>query len=355
MAISRYQILYSDKVPPAAAVNESVKLAKEYCRYAAGLVNAVLRKIAQNGLVLPPEDDRVQYLSVRYSCPAWLVKRWLEVYGDTDTVGILESSLQPAKLTVRVNTVKTTTEELQTQLSAEGVESEPLSVPNALYLNKLPCAIDNLPSFRQGLFHVQDKASMLCALALQAEPGQTVYDLCASPGGKSFTVAQTMENRGNLYAFDLYEKRVGLIADGAKRLGLSCITAQTADASVFDAARPKADRVLCDVPCSGLGILRQKPEVKYKDPASLQDLPEIQRQILAVGAQYVKDGGRLIYSTCALEPRENEDVCRAFLREHSDFSAVPPLPDLSEDCFLTLMPHKMDCDVFFIAAFEKVK
>ncbi len=353
LRLGAYQLLFLQSVPDAAAVNETVKLANKKCRYAAGLINAVLRKIAQNGLCLPEENDKLSFLSVKYACPVWLVERWLSCYGEEDTVGILTSSLQPSKLTIRVNTVKTSVESLRLQLQDEGVESEPLSVPDALALQKLPCALDHLPSFRQGLFHVQDKASMLCALAVDAKPGHTVYDLCASPGGKSFTIAETMENSGTVCAFDLYEKRVGLIADGAKRLGLSCVSAMAADASAFDPLRPKADRVLCDVPCSGLGILRQKPEVKYKDPSSLQQLPEIQRAILDTGAQYVKDGGRLVYSTCALDPEENEQVCESFLQSHPSFGPVPPLPELSADCFLTLMPHKMDCDGFFIAAFQK--
>ena len=290
LRLGAYQILFSDKIPASAAVNETVKLANKSCRYAAGLMNAVLRKVAQNGLCLPPENDQLSFLSVKYSCPVWLVERWLQCYGEDDAVGILQSSLQPSGLTVRVNTVKTSAEMLQQQLLKEGVESEPLSLPDALTLKNLPCALDTLSSFRRGLFHVQDKASMLCALAVDAKPGHTVYDLCAAPGGKSFTIAETMENRGAVCAFDLYEKRVGLIADGAKRLGLTCVSAETADAAVYDPARPKADRVLCDVPCSGLGILRQKPEVKYKDPASLQGLPAIQQSILETGGRYVKDG-----------------------------------------------------------------
>ena len=353
LRLGAYQLLFLQSVPAAAAVNETVKLANKKCRYAAGLINAVLRKVAQNGLCLPDEGDKLSFLSVKYSCPAWLIDRWLTCYGAENTIGILETSLRPAGLTIRVNTVKTSVEALRQQLRNEGVESEPLSVSDALVLQKLPCALDQLPSFRKGLFHVQDTASMLCALAVDAKPGHTVYDLCASPGGKSFTIAETMNNSGSVHAFDLYEKRVGLIADGAKRLGLSCVTAKPADASVFDPLRPKADRVLCDVPCSGLGILRQKPEVKYKDPASLHRLPEIQKAILDCGAQYVKDGGRLVYSTCALDPDENERVCESFLLSHPSFAPVPPLPDLSTDCFLTLMPHKMDCDGFFIAAFQK--
>ncbi|MBQ4364791.1 MAG: 16S rRNA (cytosine(967)-C(5))-methyltransferase RsmB [Clostridia bacterium] len=353
LRLGAYQILFSNSIPDSAAVNETVRLAHGKCRYAAGLINAVLRRISQNGLRLPPDDGSPDALSVQYSCPAWLIGRWIEDYGAENTVGILESSLQPTPLTIRVNTVKTTLGDLRAQLEALGVLCETTDVPDALRLRELPCPVSQLAPFRDGLFHVQDKASMLCAAALAAKPGQLVYDLCAAPGGKSFTIAELMRNEGQVHAFDLHEKRVGLIAQGASRLSLSCIRAEAADALVFDDSRPKADRVLCDVPCSGLGILRQKPEVKYKDPAALEDLPALQLAILQNGARYLKDDGRLVYSTCALDKRENEAVCEAFLKSCPSFEAVPPLPDLSSDVFCTLMPHVMDCDGFFIAAFRK--
>lgn len=353
LRLGAYQLLFADGVPDSAAVNETVKLANHSCRYAAGLINAVLRKVSQNGLQLPDDEGSAAYLSIKYSCPVWLVERWIVDYGLESAVGILESSLQPTPLTVRVNTTKTTTAQLRALLEEQGIVCEEIDLPDALRLRGLPCPVDRLPAFREGLFHVQDKASMLCAAALQALPGQRVYDLCAAPGGKSFTIAEIMRNQGEVYAFDLYEKRVGLIAQGASRLSLSCLHAETADASVFDSARPKADRVLCDVPCSGLGILRQKPEVKYKNPDSLETLPALQLSILENGARYLKDDGRLVYSTCALDKRENEAVCSAFLNSHPAFEAIPPLPALSSDVYCTLMPHEMDCDGFFLAAFQK--
>ncbi len=348
-----FQILFSDKVPASAAVNETVRLAKSRCGYAAGLVNAVLRKIAENGLRLPPEDGSDESLSVRYSCPAWLIAQWRRDYGEENTVGILRSSLDPAGLTVRVNTVKTTTAALRASLEARGIVCRPLGLPDALRLEKLPCPLPSLPEFCDGLFHVQDKASMLCAMAVQPQPGQLVYDLCAAPGGKSFTMAQLMKNEGRIEAFDLYPHRVELIASGARRLSLSAVHARQGDASLYDSSLEQADRVLCDVPCSGLGILRQKPEVKYKPPESLEALPHLQEAILSVGARYLKPDGRLVYSTCALDVRENEAVCDSFLQLHPDFEAVPPLPQISDQCFLTLLPHKMDCDGFFLAAFQK--
>ncbi len=353
LRLGAYQILFSAAIPDAAAVNETVKLAQSNCRYAAGLINAVLRKVSQNGLRLPPDDGSVRFLSVKYSCPEWLIERWIGDYGMENALGILQSSLEPTPLTVRVNTTKTTTSELCGALEAQGIHCKEIDLPNALRLRDLPCSVGQLPQFLDGLFHVQDKASMLCALAVQAAPGQLVYDLCAAPGGKTFTIAQQMQDEGQICAFDLHEKRVNLIAQGAKRLSLRCVHAEAGDACVFQPSRPLADRVLCDVPCSGLGILRQKPEVKYKDPATLGNLPELQLSVLQNGARYLKDDGRLIYSTCALDRRENEEVCNLFLQNNPAFEAVPPLQELSDEVFYTLMPHEMDCDGFFIAAFQK--
>ena len=353
LRLGAYQILFSDRIPDSAAANETVALSKKVCPYAAGLINAVLRKVAQNGLCLPQGSDFVTELSVRYSCPEPLVSRWLSDYGKADTIGILESSLQPLGLSVRVNTVKTNVSALQKVLQEQNVESELCDLPDALRLTHLPCAVDRLPAFSNGLFHVQDKASMLCSLAVQPQPGQTVFDLCAAPGGKSFTMAQLMQNKGRVLSFDLYEKRVGLIKTGAQRLGLSCVEAATGDAASFHETIGLADRVLCDVPCSGLGVMRQKPEVKYKDLSELTSLPVLQEQILENGARYLKEDGRLVYSTCALDRRENEDVCAAFLKRNPQFEPVAPLPELSNQCFFTLMPHKLQCDGFFIAAFQK--
>ncbi len=352
LRLGALQLLYLEKIPPSAAINESVKLAKKHCAFASGLCNAVLRKVSQNGLRLPPEEDE-RYLSVKYSCPQWLIDRWTHDYGEETAHGILSASFAPQGFTVRVNPLKTDAEALLSRLAQEGVSAAPTELPLVLRLNRLPCRVDELPSFRDGLFHAQDKASVLCALAVGAKPGETVFDLCAAPGGKTFTLAEEMQNRGVVKAFDLHSHRVALIAEGANRLGLSCVRAAQGDASAFDPALGLAHRVLCDVPCSGLGILRQKPEVKWKDPDSLGDLPAIQLKILENGARYVRPGGRLVYSTCALSCAENEDVCDAFLRKHPELRPVPALPQLSGQPFLTLFPHTHDCDGFFIAAFEK--
>ena len=352
LRLGLYQILFMQKIPVSAAVNESVKLAKRHCSFAAPMINAVLRKTATAGFVLPPEYSE-QYLSVKYACPSWLIEQWTREYGEENAKGILASSLEPHGVCVRVNTMKTDLESLKSALEREGVICENGTVPDSLLLSSLPCAVDRLEAFQKGWFHVQDAASQLCAAALNTKNGMRVFDLCSAPGGKAFTCAELMQNEGEILAFDLYRARVGLIQSGAERLGLSIVRAMEGDASSFNPTLGKADRVLCDVPCSGLGILRQKPEVKYKDPESLRKLPALQLSILENGARYLNDMGRLVYSTCALSCTENEDVCERFLALHPDFCAVSPLPQMQIEPFVTLFPHIHHCDGFFIAAFEK--
>lgn len=353
------QILFLDKVPDSAAVNESVTLVRQNKKtaYAAGLVNAVLRKVAQGGLRIP-EGDGDEARGVRYACPVWLVRLWTESYGRENADAIMASTLGAAPMIVRVNTLKTTTDALIAALSEEGVQAERFNgLPHALILEKCG-APERLRAFRDGLFHVQDAASQYCCAALDVHAGQTVCDVCASPGGKSFTICEQMENTGSVFAFDLYPQRVGLIGSGAQRLGIRNLRTAVHDASIPDADRPKADRVLCDVPCSGLGVIAKKPEVRLKSPQEIDKLQDIQYNILCVSSMYVKKGGRLVYSTCSLNPRENEVVVRRFLQTHPSFRTVPVLPDTDKferDGMCTLLPHRSHSDGFFIAALTETE
>lgn len=352
LRLGAYQLLFMDKVPSSAAVNESVKLTRaNKCAYASSLVNAVLRAVSENGLRLPKENSE-NYLSVKYSCPVWLCEKWIREYGRRDAEQLLASSVGASETVLRVNTVKTSSEELLKSLRESGVNASSGYIENSLVLNNAG-SIERLGEYKNGLFHVQDTASQLCAAALEAKSGQIVFDVCSAPGGKAFTVAQMMKNEGEIYAFDIYPHRVKLISEGAKRLGLSCVKALEGDASKLNGALPKADRVLCDAPCSGLGIIRRKPEIKYKSEIEISSLPEIQLQILKTASSYLKPGGRLVYSTCTLNRAENEDVVSRFLAENDGFKAVPPLANVSGERFLTLMPHKNNCDGFFIAALER--
>lgn len=342
------QLYFMDKIPASAAVNESVKLVKKNgCSYASGLVNSVLRKISETPLTYPKTGDLVSDWSIRYACPKALVEHFIKDYGESDAQGILSASLSGAPTVLRVNTLKTTAKDLQNRLQTEGIETIPGALENVLIVQK-GGALEQLSSYQEGLFHVQDTASMLCVQALALQPGQTLLDMCAAPGGKSFTAAQIMQNQGRIMAFDLHEHRVRLISDGAKRLGISIIDAQTQDAAVFHAALEKtADRVLCDVPCSGLGVLRRKPEIRLRELTFIDNLTDIQYNILVHASKYLRMDGVLVYSTCTLSRAENEGVCDRFLRENPAYQ--------KDGDYKTLLPHKDGTDGFFIARLRRIE
>jgi len=351
------QILFMDKIPKSAAVNESVKLIKQTkCYYASGLVNAVLHKIADEGIMYPNQKaDYNYYLSVKYSCPQWLVSLWQESYGLENATGIMEDSLTMPKTFLRVNTTKTTAEELKIMLEAEGIIAKfSDEIKNALELEKTG-PIEKSKAFKDGLFHVQDLASQICCESMCVNPGDTVFDLCSAPGGKAFTLAEIMNGKGRVMAFDIYESRLELIQKGALRLNLSNICCSKSDAREYNEELGLADKVLCDVPCSGLGIIRRKPEIRYKAREDIDKLPDLQYFILCNASKYVKAGGLLFYSTCTLNPKENENVCDLFLENHADFKAKCVSPDSNNRYqnteYLTLMPHINNSDGFFIASF----
>ncbi len=354
LRMGTYQILFMDKVPTSAAVNESVKLTKKNgCSFASGLVNAVLRKVDKGGIILPDEKNLTEHLSIKYSCPQWLVDKWLNEYGTENTEGLLSHSIGIPPIYIRVNTTKTSRDELSAILTGEGIKVTDADIPDALIIDLFGKDIEKLESFKDGLFHVQDISCQLCSIALAPESGDTVFDLCSAPGGKSYTMCEIMGDNGKVFCFDIHKSRVELIEKGGKRLGLNSIKPSVSDATVFNKNIGFADKVLCDVPCSGLGIIARKPEIKYKNPEELKDLPQIQLSILTNGSKYVKNGGLLVYSTCSVSKEENEAVCTEFLKSDNSFEAVKPLPHLSDDKFLTLMPHKFGGDGFFIAAFRK--
>ncbi len=353
MRSGAYQILFMDKVPDSAAVNESIKLSKKNgAGFASGLINAVLRKISANGLVLPENVNSSEYISIKYSCPLWLTEKWSAEYGKEDTVKLLEASIGSADTYIRVNTTKITDDELIDKLAVEGVAAEKTYNENTLKISLKGNDIENLTAFIEGFFHVQDMASQLCAKALSAKEGDTVFDLCSAPGGKAYTICEMMNDKGKVLCFDIYENRVSLILKGAERLSLGAIEGRVGDASVFNGELGLADKVLCDVPCSGLGIIRRKPEIKYKKEEEIASLPEIQSAIISNASRYVKVGGRLVYSTCTLSKAENEDVCRRFLSSNKSFRAVGVFSE-DDDAMKTLMPHKNYSDGFFIACFRR--
>lgn len=359
LRLGAYQILFMDKVPSRAAVSESVNLAKvNKSAFAASLVNAVLRRVADNGLRLPEGDENSpEFLAIKYSCPEWLMAMWIEAYGIENAVQLADKALEAPSVVARINTTKTNADDLIWKLAEDGVVAERSEkFPDALVLRNTG-AVEELLAYEEGLFHAQDFASQLCCKALEAQEGDVVFDLCSAPGGKAFTIAEMMNNTGCVRAFDIYQSRVDLIKNGAKRLGLDNVYTYLSDATIYNENYGMADRVLCDVPCSGLGIIRRKPEIRFKKFDDIDNLPDIQYRILCNAIKYLKDGGRLVYSTCTLNPKENSEICDRFLAEHPEFSAVEVLPEIKRykqgDKYLTLMPHIHSTDGFFIAAFTK--
>lgn len=357
LRIGAYQILFMDKVPVSAAINESVNLAKaNRASFASGLVNAVLRNVSKSGLILPNTSES-NYLSVKYSCPEWIINLWINEYGLVNTEDILKSSIGEVPVYLRVNTLKTTTDELISILANEGVIAEKCkNFDNALVLKKQG-SVEKLNAFNDGLFHVQDLSSQLCCKILDAQENDSILDVCSAPGGKSFTICENIRDNGKIVSCDIYPSRVKLIQCGAKRLNLKSICTKVSDATEFNKSFGKFDKVLCDVPCSGLGIIRRKPEIKYKSAEDIDKLHNLQYLILCVAAKYVKNSGRLVYSTCSLNPKENTDICRRFLNEYEDFSVISISEaenyGLVKDKTLTVLPSKNNSDGFFITVFER--
>ena len=354
LRIGAYQILFLDKIPHSAAVNQAVEQAKDNGRAkAAGLVNAVLRQLSRNKGHLPkiPDQDALHSLSIRYSHPKWLVKRLQAILGP-ETEACLAVDNAPAPLTIQVNPLKTTAEELTAELEASGVTVRPHPwVSGCLELDHAG-DLTALAPFRAGKFLVQDPAARLVSQIAGVGPGMRVLDVCAAPGGKSFSAAFAMEDQGEILACDLHENKLKRIREGAERLGLACIQTTAADGRVFRPEWEAAfDVVLVDAPCSGLGIIRKKPDVRYKKPDDLFALPVIQRAILDNAARYVKPGGTLVYSTCTILPEENEGVSDSFLAEHPDFGRTPfalPSPVGETEGQVTLWPHRHGTDGFYI-------
>ena len=359
-----FQLLFMDKVPSSAAVNEAVKLSKKVGAYkSSGYINAVLRNLVRNDLKysLPDESDRVKYLSVKYSCPEFLVEKWLKQYGKDNVIGILEGLAERPPLTIRVNTLKTTKEQLISSLKKEGVDVTDVEfLPNALNIDNTG-SIENLTSFKNGEFYVQDSASQLCCEMLDAKENMTVCDVCSAPGGKSLYTAIKMNNKGKVYSYDLFEHKIKLIKDSAKRLSVDIINASVRDAQSCDSKLPMCDRLICDVPCSGFGIIRRKPEIRYKKATIVDNLPQLQYSILCTNADSLSIGGVLVYSTCTLSDEENAQIVNKFLDEHPEF--VPEPLDLPSgfkrfidepEHMLTLLPCKDMTDGFFISKFRKV-
>ncbi|MBR3909069.1 MAG: 16S rRNA (cytosine(967)-C(5))-methyltransferase RsmB [Clostridia bacterium] len=343
LRIALYQIMFMDKIPPSAAVNEAVKIVKNSNKkHLSGFVNGVLRNILREDIKLPDGDNSYE-LSVKYSCPQWIVESFISDYGMDNAVNLLEHSLKTPPVTLRVNTLKATTADLCEALLKDGIESKALSLDNAL---EVLGGIDvtNCLAYHDGLFHVQDLASQKAVSILNPSSNERLLDVCAAPGGKTFTIAQYMENKSSIVACDLYQKRVELINKGTRRLGITNISTLQNDATIYNSELGKFDAILCDVLCSGLGVIRRKPEIKYKDLSEYQDITDIQLQILETSVKYLKENGRILYSTCTLRKCENEGVIKRFLDKY---------PQYELKYQHTFMPHIDDSDGFYCALLQK--
>lgn len=352
LRLAVYQLRFMDRVPPSAAVNEAVRQCKKHANAgAAGLVNAVLRNMLRFPECLKLPDD----LSVRYSHPQKLVELLRESVGEAVLETVLQADNAAPQTCVQVNTLRCDAAEAAEALSAEGYTVQPHPwLEDCLLISGGTMEQSRL--FADGAIYVQDAAARLAALCSGAKPGDTVLDCCAAPGGKSLAAAIQMNDRGSVVSCDLHPHKIPLIEKNAKRLGLTAIHAMQADAAKDQPDLHDAfDVVIADVPCSGLGVIRKKPEIRYKDLSEAGRLPELQQKILNTQAAYVKPGGCLLYSTCTVLKRENEAVAERFLREHPDFSAQElPLPArFGTRTMLTLLPGVDETDGFFIAKFRR--
>lgn len=346
-----YQLIYMEKIPAHAALNETVNLANKRSK---GFVNAILRSYLREGekIEFPSKSDRVKYLSVTYSVGEALVCALLDAYSFDECENILSAFGEKTPITLRVNNLKTTREKVLSEL--EGAVATKLS-PDGIVLEN--AAVSELEHLNDGRVTVQDEASQICVRVLGAKEGDTVLDVCACPGSKSFGAAMTMNDKGKILAFDIHENKLSLVKSGAERLGISIISTKEQDARLPIAELfETADKIICDVPCSGFGVIGKKPEIRYKDLAESSRLPEIQFNILKNVSNYLKVGGTLVYSTCTILPDENENVINQFLENNKNFALVPFSVGTLEvnDGMITLLPHIHNTDGFFIAKLVRI-
>ncbi|MBQ9132038.1 MAG: 16S rRNA (cytosine(967)-C(5))-methyltransferase RsmB [Clostridia bacterium] len=344
LRLGLYQMAFLDRVPDHAAVHETVSLAPKRTR---GFVNAVLRAFGRSGKSLPMPDantEPIAYLSVKYSFSPAICRVFVERFGFGRTEELLEAFNRQPPINLRVNTLKRSRKELLQILTEAGYHATPtVESHTGVQLSAAPVA--ELPGFAAGEFFVQDEASQLCVEALDAQPGLTVLDVCACPGSKSFGAAIDMNDQGRVISCDLHANKLSLVQSGAERLGISILQTVARDAREPDPAWDRlADRVLCDVPCSGFGVFAKKPELRYKDPQKSAGLPDIQLAILQNASAFVKTGGLLVYSTCTILPEENEGNVARFLRSHGEFELLRQR---------TLYPDTDGTDGFFFAVLKR--
>lgn len=342
-----YQIYFMDKVPESAAVNESVKLTKKYCQKSAGFVNGILQSVIRGQSSLKYPKSRIEYLSVKYSFTPQMIKILMQ-YDFCEE--LLESLNSEPKTSLRINSLKCS------ELHIDGVEIE----KNPLYEYAVTASgfdVTASNEYKEGKFIAQDVAAMMASLALAPKENDVCIDVCAAPGGKTTHIAELMHNKGKITAFDIHPHKVDIIKKNAERMGISIIDAVCADASEYiDKYKETADKVLVDAPCSGLGIIRRKPDIKWQKE-NTEELPLLQYSILKNAASYLKPGGELVYSTCTLDKKENEDVILEFVKNNNEFELteihIPGSLARKNDGFITFFPHIDNVDGFFISKIKR--
>lgn len=343
LRMGAYQLCKMDKIPPSAAVNETVKLAKKVAPRGAGCCNGVLRKIAEQGACLPSKEELEHYLSIRYSMPLWLVKKWKKQFGEQELEPLLASFCEYPQSGIRVNAVKESPQQLKTEIPG----LEPTCYPNAFLLPK-GSQVERLPAWREGRITVMQLSSMAACHAAGVKKGMKVCDMCAAPGGKTMYLAELMEHQGEITAWELYPHRTQLLEKNLERMGITIIKPACRDSCVYDPQYKDAfDVVVLDAPCSGLGMIGRKPELKWQDPDKIKELLPIQERLLDNGGAYVKPGGALLYSTCTLNKAENETMVNGFLQRHPEFCMD------TEIGMKNLLPHRDGMGGFFMARLKK--
>ena len=364
LQLGLYQLRYCDRIPESAAVNTSVELAKiNGMDKLAGVVNGLLRNylrqtVKEDPLKLPPEP--VSRLGILHSFPDWIVSNWLEQLPIEETDKLLSCFNRSPQIDLRVNILKTTVDQVTNALETAGIFVTTIPhLPQALRLTSHVGAIDKLPGYREGWWIVQDSSAQLVTHLLDPQPGETIIDVCAAPGGKTTHIAELMGDRGRIIALDRHAKRLDRVRANCDRLQLTSIQLQTGDSRQFNFVE-QADKVLLDVPCSGLGTLHKRPDIRWRQtPAKIAELVRLQRELLAVAATWVKPKGILVYATCTINLLENEKVIQSFLEDNPDWSLKPPILDFPASHFVTstdwikVYPHQHDMDGFFMAKLQK--
>lgn len=361
--IGLYQLIFLDKIPESAAVNETVKIAKKVTHQGnKNFINALLRNFLRQRqtIILPDKNNNFEeYLSVQYNIPLWLAKRWLKNWGKHRTESVLCAFDKTPLLYVRGNTVKITNEALAKEFDRVGIEYQVLKNFPSVFL--ITQSNDFLFSYflKNGLIYIQSLSSMIPAYVIEAEPKDCILDMCAAPGSKTMQMAAMMENKGVIDAWDLYPHKIDLIKENARVLGINIVNAMVKDSTVpYSSAVNKYDKVLLDAPCSGLGVLAHKPEIRWKrNEDDLQAFSSLQGKLIEQAAKYVKNGGILVYSTCTLESVENEILVQNFLQKHRDFISqdfvIKGIGE-SNQGMMTLWPDQHDSDGFFVAKLRKI-